>query len=211
MSNQVVVRVVKLGGSLLGWADAADAVRRWLNLQPVACDVLVTGGGALADQVRAMDRLYHLEPATSHRLAVRAMGIHAQLCQALLPESRQLRLSDAGGTDANAGCYSPGDATALVRSHHLWVLDPVDFVERVDGAATGKRLPVGWHVTSDSIAARVAEVLAAAELVLLKSSLSSDNRSSPLVDEYFSTAAAQLPVVRAVNLRDPDFAESRLS
>jgi aspartokinase-like uncharacterized kinase len=59
-------------------------------------------------------------------------------------------------------------------------------------------LPASWEVTSDSIAATIAEALKADELVLLKST----SASAQIVDSYFATAAANLPHVRIVNLRE---------
>jgi hypothetical protein len=207
MSTPVPVRVVKLGGSLFGWDHVVDAVRRWLGRQPDCCNVLVAGGGALADCVRDLDRRLRLEADTSHRLAIQAMAIHAQALRSLMPDSQLLRLSDLADQGAGRADQRSPFGSSLVEGHRLWVLDPVDFVHRIDVAASGRCLPVGWHVTSDSIAARVAEVLEAAELVLLKSSLPSDSLSTPYVDDYFATAAARLPRMRAVNLRDPCFAE----
>ena len=205
------VVLVKLGGSLFGWDHVVDAVRRWLARQPDCCHVLVAGGGALADCVRDLDRRLGLEADTSHGLAIQAMAIHARVLRSLMPDSRWLRLSELAsepaGQDAGRADQGSRFASSLVDGHHLWVLDPVDFVHRVDARAPGRSLPVGWHVTSDSIAARVAQVLEAAELVLLKSNLPSDSLSAPYVDDYFATAAARLPGVRAVNLRDPCFAE----
>jgi aspartokinase-like uncharacterized kinase len=78
-----------------------------------------------------------------------------------------------------------------------------------DGEArwTGTPLPHGWHVTSDSIAARVAECLGAAELVLLKSAPPPSDLSEAMdaatgyVDGHFAVAARELRSVRCVDLR----------
>ena len=71
-------------------------------------------------------------------------------------------------------------------------------------------------MTSDSIAARLAQVVGARELVLLKSTLplSASSRLSiaqavacRLVDDHFPIAASSIQRVRVVNLRDSSFPE----
>ena len=98
MSGEASLRVVKLGGSLLQWPEVVDAFHRWLSRQPAMTSVVVPGGGALADQVRELDRRFGLDAATSHQLAVETMDIHAHLLGALLPESRWMQLSTMGGS-----------------------------------------------------------------------------------------------------------------
>jgi len=64
-------------------------------------------------------------------------------------------------------------------------------------------LPHAWSVTSDSIAARLAQAVAAGELVLLKSAAPPpDLGAADYVDEWFATAARDVPSVRIVNLRE---------
>ena len=71
----------------------------------------------------------------------------------------------------------------------------------------GDSLPQTWEVSSDSIAARVAEVLSAEELVLGKStSISAESdwqqrADEGFVDQYFPEIATRIPIVRWVNLR----------
>lgn len=72
----------------------------------------------------------------------------------------------------------------------------------------GSTLPVGWQVTSDSIAARLAICLGADRLVLLKSREAMPGERSDwaqavaggLVDGCFPTFAAKLPEVRLETL-----------
>jgi hypothetical protein len=93
------------------------------------------------------------------------------------------------------------------------IFDVRQFMADEEPSVPGTRLHASWDVTSDSIAARVAEVRGAAELVLLKSTLRSDLSSltewanAGLVDAFFPQAAVKLPRVRLVNLRDGCFAE----
>ena len=66
-------RVIKLGGSLL---DAADGPTRFAvgwHRQPPMRNVLIVGGGALADAVRRWDRIHRLSPSDAHWLAIGVM------------------------------------------------------------------------------------------------------------------------------------------
>ena len=82
-------------------------------------------------------------------------------------------------------------------------------------------LPESWEVTSDSIAAHLAEKLSADELVLLKSMLPEraaaprELAAAEIVDEFFPRAAERFWAavngrVRLVNLRDAQLAEMTL-
>ena len=74
-------------------------------------------------------------------------------------------------------------------------------------------LPHTWEVTSDSIAAHIAEILCANELVLLKSAplakscATHEAAEQGYVDAFFPQAAARASKIRCVNLRDEQFAE----
>ena len=115
-------------------------------------------------------------------------------------------LSDATPVKALAELRVAADAPLQVFEVERWLRD--------DARGTD-RLPCGWEVTSDSIAARLAQAIGANELVLLKSTLPTGSASrtalaqSGFVDAHFPHAAAGL-TVRAVNLRRLDFAEVRL-
>jgi 5-(aminomethyl)-3-furanmethanol phosphate kinase len=192
-------RVIKLGGSLLDGDDLAARLRRWLSVQPPAANVVIVGGGSIVEQVRAFDRLHSLPPAAAHWLAVRAMSLTATLLAELLPEASLVSsLAQIRGSTQSG----------------LLILDVERFLrEDQDGS---NPLPCCWDVTSDSIAARVATVLHAQELVLLKSALPAGPPSreawsrAGYVDAYFARVSSGLGV-RAVNLRDDDFPEVQLT
>jgi hypothetical protein len=82
------------------------------------------------------------------------------------------------------------------------------FLTSEEARADGESLPHSWQVTSDSIAARLAQVTRAGELVLLKSALPRRGATWPdvvhegLVDRYFPAAVTHVSQVRIVNLRD---------
>jgi len=189
-----MLRVIKVGGSLLDWPELAPALRAWLQCQPLASNLLIAGGGTLVEALRELDRVHGLSEAVAHDLAVRAMSITARFLSAILPEP--VLVSDL-----------PDAATA--ESHSIAVLDPVELLAL---SAAQKVLPRSWDTTSDSIAAWIASRAAASELVVLKSCLPSGHTPAAwsaegYVDRHFPAAASGLSVIRCINLRERDFAE----
>lgn len=186
-------RVLKLGGSLLDYPELKAAFASWLQRQPAAVNVLLVGGGPVADLVRRWDTQHQLGPAAAHDLAIHAMYLNSCLVSALL-DAPLHSLEQVGRTEP------PG----------LVVLNPL---ECLDCSA----LPKCWDVTSDSLAAEAAIRLEAAELVLLKSALPANSQtlasaaSAGLVDPYFPRAAAGLSKVRCVNLRQSPPVEASLT
>jgi hypothetical protein len=135
--------VVKVGGSLLsrpGWPARLAALIATLDRR--VCRIVV-GGGGVVDGLRSIDRAAPQPPELMHALAIECMRLTAQL------------VSAAVGLPLVAGVEGP-EAQA--------VLDVPAWL----GRSAAPRLPAGWHVTSDSIAARVAAE-AAAGLLLVKS------------------------------------------
>lgn len=196
--NVVERRVLKLGGSLLDWAGWPAALAAWLASPNTAQNLLIPGGGGLADEVRKLDRVHALDRALCHRMCLRAMSIHAEMVAAIIDSARVCRTwSEIDSSDASVSVY---------------VID-------VDALAAGEpdlmaSLPESWEVTSDTIAAAIAAA-SGAELVLLKSALPEPGESLTraaergYVDPFFPRAAAGR-LVRCVNLRDPAFAERTL-
>ncbi len=92
---------------------------------------------------------------------------------------------------------------------HVTICDVVTFCER------DEILPHAWAVSSDSIAARIAEVKHASSLILLKSTAWPNGQSwadlarAGFVDDHFPLIATRLKCpIRCVNLRDSDSANS---
>jgi len=189
-----MIRVVKLGGSLLDWPPFPATLRQWLAGQPPACNILVAGGGALADAIRRADHEFVIGEELSHWLCIDALPITARIVAALMPDF--LLVSSYADLNSKITIKHSGDI----------VFDPREFLAEHESRLPGRPLPHDWTVTSDSIAARIAECLPADELVLLKSV---DRPSGSLidlaaegyVDRYLPTAAANLPTPRFVNLR----------
>jgi aspartokinase-like uncharacterized kinase len=186
------VRVIKVGGSLFDYAGFLPAWKRWSAEQPPAAQVLIAGGGKLADAIREADTVWGLGDETAHWLCIDTLAVSARLLAAILKECRlesswqRLRQQlDERQVDVPL------------------VFCPVEFLQQVEQRLAPQPLPHGWSVTSDSIAARIAGILDADELVLLKSAdpPAYAPPRPPYVDEYFAQAARGLNGVRYVNLR----------
>jgi aspartokinase-like uncharacterized kinase len=189
MSNGV--QVVKVGGSLCDMPDLRVRLRAWLDRSDSPQILLVPGGGAITDAVRALDRVHQLGEEASHWLALQTLSVNAHVLAQLFPEMPLL-----------SGLPHPADATGR------FILDPLPFFKEDEQHAG--RFPHLWQVTSDSLAVRVA-MRAGAELVLLKSVSwqSADGWANAthagIVDGFFDEAVQRAPevAIRIVNLRHP--------
>jgi len=157
--------VVKVGGAICqdpaALRLALEAIGRLGRHQPL---VVVPGGGAFADQVRLAQRALGFSDDAAHWMAILAMDQVAQLIAD--------RLARAGLV------HDPAEIAAAQRAGLIPVLAPHAWMRRVDA------LPHSWDVTSDSIAAFIAEALGAKVLILLKRV---DGPVEALVDRAFST------------------------
>lgn len=117
---------------------------KWMKAQSFERVVIVPGGGATADVVREWDQVHRLGEEKAHWLAMRAMTLNGWFLADLLP-------GFAIGDGFGEGDRIILDAEQFARKDHEDVL------------------PHTWEVTSDSIAARLAELTRADELILLKS------------------------------------------
>ncbi len=171
--------VVKVGGSLFDLPDLGGRLARWLEITSLSEVTFVAGGGAAADVVREMDRTHRLGEEKSHWLALESLRLTASLLLAL---------------SAREGCQP------------FRVEDLYSFARRDEGRPGC--LPHRWEVTSDSLAARVAEVIGARELILLKSVTIPPDMDwaeagrRGYVDGYFPTMIARGVKARAVNFRE---------
>jgi aspartokinase-like uncharacterized kinase len=179
--------VAKVGGSLFDLPDLGERLRQWVG-NADASVLLVPGGGAGADVVRQLDDAHRIGEEQAHWLALRVLTVNAHFLSALLDAPVQSRPGD------------PNPPLAILDPHAFCLGD-----EECPGA-----LPHSWHVTSDSIAARVAE-RSDARLALLKSiGLPSEDTwetagHGGLVDEMFAGIVARAGLrVEWVNLRAPD-------
>jgi hypothetical protein len=144
----MIESVVKIGGSL-GRGDKLKALcRRLAELGRSHSMLVVPGGGAFADTVRYYDNRFRLGQSASHWMAILSIDQFGYLISELIPDSEPVR--------------SLVSARRIIAAGKVPVLIPFDLLWRADP------LPHSWRVTSDSIAAWVAELARAPMLVLLK-------------------------------------------
>jgi aspartokinase-like uncharacterized kinase len=171
-----------------------DYVEQWMRVQPAAVTLVVMGGGDEIDDVAAEQKKSGMSDAEAHWRCIRVMASNARrmaerMKWPMASDPRELDGAAAGST---------------------FVLEADAFMEAVDRPLGVGALPESWDVTSDSIAARAAELFATDELVLLKSKLPDDVRNlGDYVDPYFAEASRPIPQIRFVNLRDSPFPEIR--
>jgi aspartokinase-like uncharacterized kinase len=183
--------VIKVGGSLFDLPDLGPRLRNWLVERPAGEVILVPGGGPVADVVRNYDRLHALGEEVAHWLALSALTLNARFLASLLPHAVVVP--------------HPQACTALWLQKKTPVLDPYAFAQADEGQPGC--LPHRWTVTSDSLAARVARVAGAGELILLKSvSLPTDidwteAGKRGLVDTHFAEATGSCLPVRFIRFR----------
>jgi len=144
----VVDAVVKVGGRLAHDDDLPALCRRLSELGRRHRLLVVPGGGAFADAVRACDARFGLDDDTAHWMAILAMDQYGHLLGGLIPRAGLVRSLHGAAEAAGRGAVA--------------VLLPYEALHEADP------LPHSWAVTSDAIAAWVAGAVEARLLVLLK-------------------------------------------
>jgi aspartokinase-like uncharacterized kinase len=193
------LRVVKVGGSLFDRPRLAGDLRRWLHQEPAAVNLLVTGGGDLADGIRRWDERFQLGEEQSHWLCLEVLSISAQVLHHILPEVPLLTDVAAIQTRAARPCAESASPCAAI-------VDLQSLLREIEPNLPPEPLPHRWTVTTDSLAARLAEIVHADELVLLKSAAAPAGdwhalAAAGYVDGYFPTIAPRLPAIRCTTLR----------
>ena len=199
-----MIRVVKVGGSLLDFPELPQRLRAWVSRQTTAHNILIAGGGAPADQVRHRHAAGAIDETAAHWMCIDLLDVTAQLLQSRLPELplvQENRLPPDRVVEPGATVFSP---TAWLR--------------RVEPGLPGMRLPCTWETTSDAIAGRLSVALRADELILLKSAAPRRKEGSDLaaladegyIDPVLARMAAELPPLRSVNLRTNPATEFRI-
>ncbi|MFV0369277.1 MAG: uridylate kinase [Hyphomicrobiaceae bacterium] len=145
--RRLVPLVVKVGGSLLAGERLAGVVATLARARRPL--VVVPGGGAFADQVRQIQARHEISDRAAHQMALLAMHQMGLLLQDMQP-----RLAAV-------------DTLAAIRQAQAANLVPVWLPLRL--AASDETIPADWSVTSDALAARLAERLRYEAVLLIKS------------------------------------------
>jgi hypothetical protein len=140
--------VIKVGGSLAEDPEKLRALCRKLGELAKKCALIVVpGGGGFADVVRDFDKRFALSRNVSHKMAILAMDQFGLLLSDIMPNSRVFhRLQNAKKLSEAMG------APIFLPSRLMFEED---------------QLENSWDVTSDSIAAYVANLVHAEKLVLV--------------------------------------------
>ena len=153
--------VVKLGGSLAN----SEELPKWLDVIATADAgkiVLVPGGGPWADEVREAQKREGFDDRVAHRKALEAMGRYGEILA-----THRSNFIPAVTVEA---------IQKVLRSGGTPVWKPYDMV------VADQSIPESWDVTSDSLAAWLAEQLNASALLLVKSMMIEGPQ--PGIDEF---------------------------
>lgn len=177
--------IIKLGGSLaktnalMNCLHAVDT-RYWAQGA-----VIVPGGGAFADQIRFAQEHWHFDDHTAHRMALLAMGQMALMFKGIKPNFQIAGSIPAiqKGLEQNKTVIWSPDAAELDRAG----------------------IKHSWDVTSDSLAAWLANTLSASELILVKSAtidaernlaeLTRNNVVDPSFCDFVSGCAYKITII----------------
>jgi aspartokinase-like uncharacterized kinase len=197
-----VSAVIKIGGSLLDLPDLADRLQGFLGDFSRPYPIAVCGGGRVVDICRDWDCQHNLGEEPSHWLALQALSVTAAFVERAVP--------------LFAHVQSPTDFPSLWRRRRVPLYDAHAFIRDIDEKSASP-LPRRWRVTTDSIAARMAQHFGAQEVILLKSvdlpteiTLAEAARDG-FVDPHFPSAARDIPRIVTVNLRAPGPSEQILT
>ncbi|MFT5522804.1 MAG: aspartokinase-like uncharacterized kinase [Pirellulaceae bacterium] len=192
VADDVKVRVVKVGGSLLDWDQLPTRLNSYLARDRSIHQVLIAGGGGLVEVIRDADKRYRIGEEKSHWMCIELLSTTAKILHSIVESATW---SDTLG----------GVMEGLEGAPRVWVVDTSRILQQEEPTCN-KPLPHGWHITTDSIAARFAELLGG-ELVLLKSATCPQHSSykqlaeAGYVDDFFPEIATRVRTVRFENLR----------
>jgi aspartokinase-like uncharacterized kinase len=138
--------VIKIGGSLAETGRFPSAIAMIESARvPV---IVVPGGGPFADSIRALQPALKFDDATAHRLAMLAMH---QMAELIVAQSRRMHIAQ-----------TLDEISATLEQHLVPIWTPLHMI------SGDTSIPADWSATSDTLAARLAEIVGA-RLLLLKS------------------------------------------
>lgn len=149
-------RILKIGGSLLSNPRLTAAVDDWLALQPPAQDLVIVGGGQAIEAMRELSQRFELDEPAMHWRCIRLLRATYEVTGELFPHWQPI-----GAGDLLEGVI------AEPPQRGQWLIAVDTFYSPATAKAAG--LPICWGTTTDAIAAYLARVTEADELVLLKS------------------------------------------
>jgi 5-(aminomethyl)-3-furanmethanol phosphate kinase len=150
--------VIKLGGSLVTANTLRHCLNRIEQQYQGRAVVIVMGGGEFANQVRIAQQHWQFNDECAHAMAILAMQQMAWLVKGLKADFELAHSVD-------------GIQQRLVQKILIWSPD----IDELNKAG----IPATWDITSDSLAAWLANTLSADELIVIKSAV---------IDETFSLA-----------------------
>lgn len=139
--------VLKIGGSLAENPDSLIRLCEALNsLVKVYRIVVVPGGGEFADKVRELDQRFGISNRTAHQMAVLAMDQYGLLLLDIAPNSYAVSEIEKLNNPVER------KLKVFLPSQYIFCEDPLEN---------------SWDVTSDSIAAHIADMMHAKKLILV--------------------------------------------
>lgn len=191
------LQIIKIGGSLLGTTSNRSALKnaeQWLARQTDSINVVIIGGGHTVDHLRRWQRQFNLTEGQSHLNAVQVMSLNTlKFARASCISTVTENWNELTNVSQHAGA----NPTTIM-------FDCLSFIRDVEPTLGGTPLAGDWSCTSDSIAARIAQLLGADQLTLLKSRTAcSDDlwtlRYANYVDQSFPQMAADIKSVTFVD------------
>lgn len=140
--------IIKIGGSILQKQESIELFKVLNDLKKQFSFVILPGGGAFANLVREYYRTYQLSEDKAHWMAI--------LCENILGFLILEKL------EAGVPVFELSEIPAVIKTARIPVFLPFQHL------FTRDPLPHSWEVTSDSIAAYLAERLKAQKLILVK-------------------------------------------
>jgi hypothetical protein len=137
--------VIKIGGSLAKTSSLNGLCKFLEKLSKTHKYLIVPGGSEFSDVVEKFDKKFHLSNQLSHKMAILAMDQYGLLLSNLM---NGFLLDEIKVPE-----HYPKKPVIFLASNYMFTEDP---------------LPNSWDVTSDSIAAHVAQKLKATMFILVK-------------------------------------------